>query len=93
MEGTGLKELAALEHLTALDLSSCEGLTDAGFKELSALKHLTSLDLWRSPVTDTRLKKLDGLKDLAVLKLGETHVTKEGAAEFQKALPKCKIIR
>ena len=54
---TGLKELAALKNLTALDLSDTR-VTDAGVKELASLKKLTTLTVHFTKVTDTGVKEL-----------------------------------
>jgi len=53
----GVKELAALENLTALDLSQTM-ITDAGVKELTGLKNLTELSLYDTKVTDAGVKEL-----------------------------------
>jgi hypothetical protein len=63
-------------------------ITDAGLKEGSDFKTLTGLGLSRTPVANAGLKELTKLTSLSLL---ITKVTKEGAAELQKALPKCTI--
>src|SRR5262249_55083470 len=47
----GLKELASLKNLHALDLHRTP-VTDAGLKELAGLESLRALDLGWNPVTD-----------------------------------------
>ena len=54
MTDAGLKELAPLQSLTALDLSFTD-LTDAGLKELAALPNLTALRLINTGVTGAGL--------------------------------------
>ena len=44
-------------------------------------------------VTDAGLKELKDLKQLTSLNLYATKVTDDGVADFQKALPGCKITR
>jgi hypothetical protein len=73
----GLKELAGLKHLQALDLDST-GVTDAGLKELAGLKGLRALFLFNTKVTDAGLKELAGLENLQILSLGSTKVTDSG---------------
>ena len=51
-----VKELAALENLTTLDLSNARA-TDAGMKELAALKNLTTLGLSGTSVTGAGMKE------------------------------------
>ena len=59
----GLKEMAALEHLTTLDLSFTQ-VTAAGLKELAGLKNLRSLNISGTHVTNKGLKELSRLKNL-----------------------------
>lgn len=44
-------------------------------------------------VTDAGLRELTDLKQLTALHLDSKRVTEAGAAELQKALPKCTIHR
>lgn len=53
-----VKELAALQELTVLNLS-LTAITDAGLKELRALKLLTTLDLTGTKVTDEGVKEFE----------------------------------
>jgi internalin A len=73
----GLKELAGLKQLQALNLMGTN-VTDAGLKELTGLKQLQSLDLSYAQVTDRGLKHLAGLKQLQSLNLTQTEVTRAG---------------
>ena len=84
---------ADLERVTALGFSY-GGLTNEGLKEVVAkLPKLTYLDLGRTKITDVGLKEVAKMKQLKELDLTNTKtVTKEGVAELQEALPKCKIL-
>ena len=68
-------------------------MTDAELKALAPLKNLSHRDLGETPVTDAGRKELAPLQKLTHLGLVGTRVTKKGVAEFQKALPNCKIVR
>jgi len=81
MTNVGLKELARLQNLQALDLSHTK-VTDAGLKQLAVLKNLHSLDLGASAVTDAGLKQLAGVKSLQKLYFGSTAVTDAGVKEL-----------
>ena len=59
----GLKELAALKSLTALNLGHTK-VTDPGLKELAPLKNLKILSLFKTKVTDAGLKELAPLENL-----------------------------
>jgi hypothetical protein len=77
MTDAGLKELAGLHNLVALDLSFTE-LTDAGLPELADLSNLSMLNLSGTKVTDNGLRELAGLKNLAWLALCCTEVKGPG---------------
>ncbi len=57
MTGAGLKGLAHLKQLKALNLSSTK-VTAVGLKELAGLKQLQSLDLANTKVTDAGVRQL-----------------------------------
>ena len=89
----GVKELVGLKGLALLDLGGT-GVTDMSAKQLGAIKGLAVLHLGDTKVTDAGLKELAVLKNLIMLDLiFADGVTDAGVAEFQKALPKCKIRR
>jgi Leucine-rich repeat (LRR) protein len=77
VDDAGLKVLAGLKRLNALDLHATQ-LTDTGVKELAGLKSLTWLSLYGTNVTDTGVKELAGLKNLRMLNLHSTKVTDAG---------------
>jgi Leucine rich repeat len=81
MTDAGLKKLAGLEELTALNLFSTQ-VTNAGLKELAGLNNLTKLDLGNTKVTDAGLQELAGLKNLTELDLEHTQVTDAGLKEL-----------
>jgi hypothetical protein len=65
-------------------------------KALSLLPHLRGLkrlSLEGMPVTDQELLSLKRLTDLQKVNLTYTDVTDAGAAELQRALPNCQIVR
>jgi hypothetical protein len=64
-----LKELAGFHHLVHLDLSGCDGLTDAKVKQIAAFKQLTSLGLANTTVTNAGLAELPSLERLETLNL------------------------
>ena len=90
----GLKEVVAkLPKLPQLSLRACKQITDAGLKEVAKLQNLTWLSLNGTQITDAGLKEVAKMKQLKELDLKNTKtITKEGVAELQKALPKCKIL-
>ena len=77
----GLKELAGLKTLEALDLQASD-VSDAGLKELAGLKSLHALYLGTTQVTDAGLKNLAGLTNLETLDLGATQVTGVGLKDL-----------
>lgn len=81
IDSAGLKELAGLQNLQAVDLSHTK-VTDVGLKELAALKNLHSLDLGASAVTDVGLKELAAVTSLQKLYFGSTAVTDAGLEEL-----------
>ncbi len=86
----GLKEMAKLHQLTALNLTFTK-ITDAGLKEVAKLQKLTDLQLAYAQITDMGLKEVAKLQKLTTLDLYSTKVTRAGVDELQKALPKCII--
>jgi internalin A len=88
----GLVEVAKLQNLERLILGGTK-TTDAGLKEVAKLQNLERLHLDATKITDAGLKEVAKLQNLTRLSLlGDTQVTKAGAAELKKALPKCFIL-
>jgi hypothetical protein len=77
----GLKELAGLKSLQALNLGGTK-VTDAGLKELAGLNALQKLNLEGTKVTDAGMKELAGLKTLQWLDLYNTKVTDAGLKDL-----------
>jgi internalin A len=77
----GLKDLAALKNLQALNLRFNQ-VSDAGLKELTALKNLRILNLGFTYVSDAGLKELAALENLEALELFRTQVTAVGLKEL-----------
>jgi hypothetical protein len=85
--------LAGLSNLEWLWLDSTQ-VTDAGLAHLTGLTGLQHINLNFTPVTDAglmHLKGLTGLRELEI-ELGNIHVTEEGVAELQRALPGLVVI-
>lgn len=92
----GLVHLGRLTELRQLYLAETQ-VTDAGLGhwiELLGSKqsNLEFLDLSKLAITDAGLAHLVVLTNLQELWLDCTQVTSEGTAEFQAALPACKIL-
>ena len=78
-----LLSLAKLPKLAALDLDSCDGITDASCDELAKLKSLRGLSLQKTAfeknrVADSGLEKLTALKNLERLNLAGNAVKNDG---------------
>src|SRR5207248_2398589 len=58
---------------------------------LKKLMNLQGLHLRYTPLQDEGLDKLKAIRTLELLDVTGTQVTADGIANFQKALPKCKI--
>jgi serine/threonine protein kinase/Leucine-rich repeat (LRR) protein len=86
----GLAHLTGLKELRELFLEGTP-VTDAGLATLTELKGLHHLMLIDTAVTDAGLAHLKGLKELKTLRLQGTKVTAKGVADFQAAVPECKV--
>jgi len=85
-----LKGLRSLEELSFADTR----VTDAGMVHLKGLSNLKKVGFpFTRGVTDRGLRSLHGLKKLEQINVAGTGVTAKGIAAFQKALPKCYVIR
>ena len=84
LAGTGLKELAGLEHLQSIELRTAP-VTDAGLGGLAGLRQLRTLGLQESKVTGAGLKQLAGLKKLQSLNLSQSPITRlDGLAGLEQ---------
>ena len=82
----------ALSKLKLLELAFYESkVDDSMVKHLATMEKLQRLGLGANPITDKGLSELKGLKNLKTIELGLTKVTAAGVADFQQALPECKI--
>ena len=81
---------ADLEKVTDLMLRGSK-ITDEGLKEVAKLPKLKRLYLHDTQITDAGFKELTQVKTLTWVGVNDTAVTTAGVADFQKALPKCKI--
>jgi Leucine-rich repeat (LRR) protein len=81
----GLKSIAAIKSLQALNLSECQ-VTAAGIKELAKLEHLHELNLDSTATDDAGLKALAGFPHLELLSISKCdHVTDAGLKELSLA--------
>jgi serine/threonine protein kinase len=86
---TVLGGLKTLTNLTA----STTAFGNKAAEAISTLTGLTRLDLAGSKITNSGLEKLQSLKNLTELILTGTEVSAKAAADFQKALPQCRVSR
>ncbi|PHR95737.1 MAG: hypothetical protein COA78_29655 [Blastopirellula sp.] len=86
----GLVHLTKLTKLSVLQLDGLP-ISDAGLSHIEALTQMTNLHLSHTQISDTGLEKLKGLTMLRTVHLTGTTVTASGIADFENALPKCKV--
>jgi hypothetical protein len=84
--------LTAFPQLKSLQLKSAK-ITDAGLIHLQSLPQLRSLALEDAAITDAGVLHLQALAYLEELNLKGTQVTDRGIQDFQKAMPKTKVVR
>jgi uncharacterized protein (TIGR03067 family) len=85
-----LGSVVQLNQLESLSLQET-GLTDADAAQIAKLTKLKSLILNGSKLTDAGLKTLQSLEELTYLDVRGIAVTPQAVAEFEAALPKCKV--
>ncbi len=90
VSAAGLEVFKDLTTLTEVHLHSVL-ITNATIAQLAASKGLLSLHLNNTPITDAGLAHLKQCKSLTYLNLKGTKVTRGGVADFQQAVPKCKV--
>ena len=88
----GFAALASLKALVSLNIPGTS-FDDEGATAIAGLSNLSVLDLQSTKITDAGLAKLKSLKKLTNLNVIGTAVTLEAAAEFQKAMPQCRVSR
>ena len=90
---TAVRALASLTGLCYLNLSYCDGVTDAALADLKAFPGLRQLFLRGcGRVTDAGLLHLHALTALLTLELTDCkRLTAYGTAALRKALPTCKV--
>ncbi len=79
----GLKEMAKLHQLTALNLTFTK-ITDAGLKEVAKFKQLKRLWLGGTQITDAGLGNIAKLQKLTNLDLSRTQITDAGLKDVAK---------
>lgn len=87
-----LGSIVQLNQLESLSLQET-GLTDADAVQIAQLTKLKSLLLNGSKLTDAGLKTLHSLKELTHFDVRGIAVTPQAVAEFEAALPKCKVLK
>lgn len=90
---SAVRALASLTGLCYLNLSYCDGVTDAALADLKVFPGLRQLFLRGcGRVTDAGLLHLHGLTALLTLELTDCkRLTAYGTAALRKALPTCKV--
>ena len=86
------QHIAALRKLklTQLHTNGSE-IDDSNIKTIADMSTLTALSVARCQLTDVGLLQLKALSRLNYINLKGTKVTAAGVADFQKALPECRI--
>ena len=90
--GNLVQDLTAFAQLESLQFKSAR-MTDAGVPHLKALAQLRHLSLEDAAITDAGLAELKALTYLEELNLKGTKVTDAGVQDFQKVMPKTKVVR
>jgi hypothetical protein len=88
----GLVQLQRLPDLKVLSLYHTQ-VTDEGLAALKDVKNLQDLTLSGPRITDRGLAHLAGVRNLRHLYLSQTGVSKTGAQQLKKALPKVEIVQ
>ena len=92
VSGEMLMSITQMNQLESLSLQEA-GITDADALQIAKLTKLKSLLLNGSKITDTGLQTLQSLKDLTHFDVRGLAVTPQAVAEFEAALPKCKVFK
>jgi hypothetical protein len=86
----GLRSLKHLRQLEELALNETQ-ITGAGLVYLEGMSKLRSLDLRRTAVDDKALQHIKTLASLVRLNIGDTRVSRMGASELARAMPRVEI--
>jgi hypothetical protein len=84
--------LGGIKSLTNLTVSTT-AFGNKAAEAIGGLTGLTRLDATGTKLTNSGLERLYPLKNLTELILNGTEVTPQAAADFQKALPQCRVSR
>lgn len=84
--------LGSLKSLATLTVSTT-AFGNKGAEAVAGLTGLTRLDASNTKLTNAGLEKLSSLKNLTELILNGTEVSPKAAADFQKAMPQCRVSR
>ncbi|MBI1373966.1 MAG: hypothetical protein GC159_14685 [Phycisphaera sp.] len=87
---TGLKAIAGFPHLSRLHLEKTV-IGDEAIEHIKTLKELEYLNLYGTKVTDKGVDQLKDLKNLKRLYVWQTGVSKDKAAELEKAIPGLRV--
>lgn len=87
----GLANLASFAGLEQLYLDGCP-IGDESTAHLVSLRQLKELSLSRTLVSDAALTELQQLPKLERIEALDSRITREGAAAFRKARPKCSLM-
>lgn len=91
IKDTGLHDIiAGMPQLMRLNCD-CLRVTDTSVEAVGALPHLKILGLANSKISDGCIPTLKKAKGLTELDIRSTKITAKGAAELQKALPRCNV--
>ncbi len=85
--GRALGHLAPIRTLKKLRIGLCPMVGDEGMSDIQELLQLQELELNQTAISDVSVPYLMTLQKLRNLNVGETRITKEGAARLREALP------
>ena len=65
---------------------------DAALRHLAAMENLRHLEVQQTLLSDDGLRQLQACQRLGLIDVRNTQITAGGLAEFQRALPQCKVL-
>jgi hypothetical protein len=86
--GRAVGHLRPIRTLKRLRMGLCPRVSDEGISDIQELIGLEELELGQTAITDASIPYLSTLHNLRRVNIGQTNVTKEGAARLRKALPR-----